>query len=55
MPDDRKKKKQSKSNISSPKSPELKKRGEWTKEEMEKAEPYPIPEVADEEEENSLS
>lgn len=55
MPDYQKKKKQSKQNISSPTSPKVKKQGEWTKEEMEEAEPYPIPEVADEEEENSSS
>ncbi len=44
---------QSDQNISSPTQPEVEKGKEWTKEDMEKAKPLPIPEVDDDDETTS--
>ncbi|MDJ0657910.1 MAG: hypothetical protein QNJ42_00295 [Crocosphaera sp.] len=47
MSSKRKKTENSSENISSPKQSQMKKSREWTKEEMEEAQPCPMPEVAD--------
>lgn len=48
MSSDRKKKEKSSENISSPSQSQINKSREWTKEEMEEAQPYPMPEVSNE-------